>query len=36
MIKNKVIYSLTKRFPRNHNIQIYMYGFMYVDPETIP
>ena len=29
-------YAQLKRFPYDHQIQSYMYAFMYVDPQTIP
>ena len=29
-------YAQLKRFHRDHQLQVYMYGFMYVDPDTIP
>ena len=29
-------YAKLKRFCRDRQLQVYMYVFMYVDPETIP
>ena len=29
-------YAQLKRFPHDHQLQVYMYDFMYVYPQTMP
>ena len=29
-------YAQLKRFPHDFRLQVYMYAFLYVDPETMP
>ena len=35
LLKKKDKYALMKRFQSDRQLQIYMYAFVYIDPETI-